>query len=89
MGKIYLNCLSDFLVLIFFIYEYMYKGYKLLVRGEKRTIFPYNFKEALSKRFPKIQYSYNYKLQRVMAYGGIFLSGMIFAYFIFMFFLIF
>lgn len=81
INKITKSFLFILIITIFFFYEYIFRGSKILLKEENITLFPYNLIKLCSKLIPTVKYKYNINKQKVMAIRGIFLSGFIFLFF--------
>lgn len=79
MLKIISSSLSMIIMFLFFIYEYMFRGYKVLIKGEELTLFPDSMYKLIFKLLSKKEIPYNAKRQKLWAYSGIFISGALYA----------
>ena len=72
-----LNGLGITLVLLtlFFFYEYMIRGYKVLIKDEKITLFPDNMYGLINKLILKRKIPYSSKREKTLAYVGVFITG--------------
>ena len=70
-----INILTS-LAAIYYVYEILYKGSKVLIFGEDLKVFPFNLFEWLAKVFSKKQYLINELRQKKMIFWGVFFSGM-------------
>lgn len=72
-----LNGLGVTLVLmtLFFFYEYMIRGYKVLIKDEKTTLFPDNMYGLINRLILKRKIPYNSKREKTLAYVGVFITG--------------
>lgn len=86
MGKLSNFGIELILVTVFFFYEYMFRGFKVLVKGEKLTLFPDSLYKIILKPFRRSEITYRSTRQKLMAYGGVFISGALFSMLLFLFF---
>lgn len=73
------------LMTLFFFYEYMFRGLKVLVNDKEITLFPDNFYIFFTRILFKIEIPYRHKREKMVAYVGVFLSGMFYAFLMFFF----
>jgi hypothetical protein len=86
MGKLSNFGTELILVTAFFFYEYMFRGFKVLIKDEKLTLFPDSLYKIIFKPFRRSGIAYRSTRQKLMAYGGVFLSGSLFSMLLFLFF---
>ena len=82
MGKLSNFGIELILITAFFFYEYMFRGFKVLIKDEELILFP----DSLIKLFRKSGIAYRSTRQKLMAYSGVFLSGALFSMLLFLFF---
>jgi hypothetical protein len=63
---------------LFFFYEYMFRGFQVLIKGKKLTLFPDNFYRFITRILLKTEIPYRPKREKMVAYIGVFLSGVSF-----------
>lgn len=63
-------------VLIFFVFDILVRGSKVLIDGKDITIFPFLLDKHIS-RILKREYSPNKRAQRIFIFWGVFFSGVI------------
>ena len=76
MKKIIFTSIEFLFIFGFFIYEYVIRGYKILIKEEEIKIFPYSIGKYLRFLNPDRE-NYNIKTHQKMAFVGLFLSGMV------------
>ena len=67
------------LMTLLFFYEYMFRGLKVLIKDKELTLFPDNLYGFIIWLLTKRKISYRIKRQKMLAYIGVFLSGLSFA----------
>ena len=67
------------LMTLFFFYEYMFRGLKILIKDKELTLFPDNMYGLIVRLFTKEKIPYRLRRQKMLAYVGVFLSGVSFA----------
>lgn len=71
------------LMIIFFFYEYMFRGYKVLIKEKELTLFPDSLYMLIFNLLTKRKMPYRVKREKMLAYSGIFISGILFALLVF------
>ena len=77
MAKWIWNNIDNFILMAFFMYEYMFRGYQVLVKGKELSIFPDSLVKISSKIFPSIHYKFNLSKQKQLAFSGLIVSSWI------------
>jgi len=67
------------LMTLFFFYEYMFRGLRVLLNDKELTLFPDNMYGLIIWLISKRKIPYRLKRQKMLAYVGVFLSGISFA----------
>lgn len=72
-----LNSLGIALIIgtLLLFYEYMFRGLKVLIKGKEITLFPDNVYRFLTRILFNKEIPYRLNRQKMVAYMGIFLSG--------------
>ena len=63
-------------VLLFFVFDVLVRGSKVLIDGQDITVFPFILDKHIS-RILKREYSPNKRAQRIFIFWGVFFSGVI------------
>lgn len=86
MGTLSKFSIELILITAFFFYEYMFRGFKVLIKGEELTLFPDSVYKIIFKPFRRSEIVYRSMRQKLMAFGGVFISGALFSMMILLFF---
>ena len=73
---------------IFFFYEYIIRGYKVLIKDEPITLFPDNMYGLINKLLLKRETPYRSKREKTLAYVGVFISGALYTFLTLYFFVV-
>ena len=76
------------LMTLFFFYEYMIRGYKVLIKDEEITLFPDNMYGLINRFILKRKMPYNSKREKTLAYVGVFIAGSFYAFLTLYFFVV-
>ena len=83
--KLTIDGITLILMTLFFFYEYMYRGFKVLIKNEEITLFPDNMYGLIYRLFTKRKIPYRFKREKLWAYTGVFLSSVFYAFLMFYF----